>query len=246
MLIAKMFILLARPGANLYNKTAMNRYSRLPAFIFLFIVLIKTDGSAENSPGGADVFSDIKVRMISSSQENKKLAVENKALKAELVGLQLEIEQYEQEIGRLDPGYMKAKEAARRQKKRPAGRSDPRGDDLIREARNIYLSGRSMALDDVQRLREVQLYDLQYQKQELELDLKSLEFARQKIREQRRPELDALERDIQANITKIRGLSVKIAGQEKAALNYPGRIDLLRMENKALKQRIRQLKRLLK
>ena len=241
-----MLILLARSRANLYNKTAMDKRLRLLLFLLVFIAAMTIEGAAENLSQGADVFDDIKVQMISSSRENKGLAAENKTLKAQLISLQLEIERYEQDIGKLDPEYMEDRELLRREKKRSTGWMDPADDALVREAQNIYLSGQSMALDDVQRLRELQLYDLQYQKQELELDLKSMEFLQQKIREQRRPELDALERDIRANIAEIRALSVKIAEQEKAALAYPREIELLKMENKALKQRISQLKRLLK
>lgn len=237
-----MRILLARSGANLYNKNVMNKKSRLLFFVFLFTALIKTGWSAEDLSGKADIFDDIKVRMVSSVEENVRLAAENKALKAELIDLQLEVEQHEQDIEALDPGYRKARKAAREQTQVFSGRDDPRGDELIQEAQNIYLSGRSMALGDVQRLRELHLYDLQYQKQELELDLKSLEFLDRKVGEQRRPELNALEREVEENAARTRTISEKIAEEEQAALRYPQTIDLLKMENEALKQKISQLK----
>jgi hypothetical protein len=103
-----------------------------------------------------------------------------------------------------------------------------------------------MALDDVQRLQELQLYDLQYQKQDLDLDLKSLEFLHEKVSEQRRSEIDALEEAIKENKNKARDISIKVAEEEKAALIYPQEIDLLRMENKTLQQRINKLRRMLK
>ena len=244
MLIAKMRIFLARLRANLYNEITMNRYSRLLVFIFLFTALVKTEGLAENFSGEADVFDDIKIEMISHAQENKKLADENKALKAKLVSLQLEIERYEQEIKALDPQYIEAR-AVEKKNRKAADQGDLQGDDLIREAQNIYLSGQSMALDGVQRLRELQLYDLQYQKQELELDLESMKFLDQKVSEQRRPEMDALKRETEIREEKTREALIKIDEEKKAAFVYSQRIELLKMENKALKQRIGHLKQLL-
>lgn len=210
------------------------------------IAVTQADGAAENLSQEDSVFDDIKVRMASSLEENIRLAEENKRLKRELTSLQLEIERYEREIRRLDPGYTKAREVSRKQKKRSAGLKDSRGGDLVREAQNIYLSGQLMALDDAQRLKELYLYDLQYQKQDLELQLKSMEFLYQKINEQRSPELDALERKIGDNAAKAKELVVDIAEQEKAALSYPQEIEFLEMENRSLQKRIDHLKQFLK
>ena len=241
-----MLILLARPRANLYNKITMNKYLRLLLILLISIAVTQTDGAAENLSQEDSVFDDIKVRMASSLEENIRLAEENKRLKGELTSLQLEIERYEWEIRRLDPGYMKAREVSRKQKKRSAGLKDSRGGDLVREAQNIYLSGQLMALDDAQRLKELYLYDLQYQKQDLELQLKSMEFLYQKINEQRSPELDALERKIGDNAAKAKELVVDIAEQEKAALSYPQEIEFLEMENRSFQKRIDHLKQFLK
>lgn len=241
-----MLILLARPRANLYNKITMNKYLRLLLILLISIAVTQTDGAAENLSQEDSVFDDIKVRMASSLEENIRLAEENKRLKGELTSLQLEIERYEWEIRRLDPGYMKAREVSRKQKKRSAGLKDSRGGDLVREAQNIYLSGQLMALDDAQRLKELYLYDLQYQKQDLELQLKSMEFLYQKINEQRSSELDALERKIGDNAAKAKELVVDIAEQEKAALSYPQEIEFLEMENRSFQKRIDHLKQFLK
>ena len=224
----------------------MNKYLRLLLILLISIAVTQTDGAAENLSQEDSVFDDIKVRMASSLEENIRLAEENKRLKGELTSLQLEIERYEWEIRRLDPGYMKAREVSRKQKKRSAGLKDSRGGDLVREAQNIYLSGQLMALDDAQRLKELYLYDLQYQKQDLELQLKSMEFLYQKINEQRSSELDALERKIGDNAAKAKELVVDIAEQEKAALSYPQEIEFLEMENRSFQKRIDHLKQFLK
>ncbi|MCK5179293.1 MAG: hypothetical protein KAR32_07155 [Candidatus Omnitrophica bacterium] len=224
----------------------MNNRLRLVVFLLIFAAVRTGDGAAEIFSGEPDVFDDIKVQMITSVQDSKKLVDENKALKARLIGLQLEIEQYEQDIEKVDPEYMRARRAGGGKGKRSAGWSDPRGDDLIREAQNIYLSGQSMVLDAGQRLWELQLYDLQYYKQELELDLKSMEFLYRKVNEQKRLELDALAREVEDDAEKIGNMTMKIAEEKSAAVYYSKRIELLGMESRALKRRISQLKGFLK
>ena len=241
-----MRILLARCCANLYNKTAMTQHLRLVLFALILAAVMTTEGSAENFSGEPDIFDDIKAQLMNSSRGLKDLVDENKTLKARLISLQLEIEQYEQELEEADPEYMRARRAGKEQAKRSSGWSDPEGDDLVREAQNIYLSGQAIPLDGVQKLRELQLYDLQYQKQELDLDLKSLEFLHEKVGEQRRSELEALENTVRENAEKNGDLLIKISQEEAAARNHSKHIKLLERENKGLKKRIDQLKKLLK
>ncbi len=215
-------------------------------FALILAAVMTTEGAAENFSGEPDIFDDIKVQLINSSRNHKDLVDENKTLKARLISLQLEIERYEQELEAADPGYMRARRAGKEQAKRSSGWSDPEGDNLVREAQNIYLSGQAIPLDGVQKLRELQLYDLQYQKQELDLDLKSLEFLHEKVGEQRRSELEALENTVRENAEKNGDLLIKISQEEAAAHNHSRHINLLEMENRGLKKRIDQLKKLLK
>ena len=215
-------------------------------FALILAAVMTTEGAAENFSGEPDIFDDIKVQLINSSRNHKDLVDENKTLKARLISLQLEIERYEQELEAADPGYMRARRAGKEQAKRSSGWSDPEGDNLVREAQNIYLSGQAIPLDGVQKLRELQLYDLQYQKQELDLDLKSLEFLHEKVGEQRRSELEALENTVRENAEKNGDLLIKISQEEAAAHNHSRHINLLEMENRWVKKRIYQLKKLLK
>ena len=224
----------------------MTQHLRLVLFALILAAVMTTEGAAENFSGEPDIFDDIKVQLINSSRNHKDLVDENKTLKARLISLQLEIERYEQELEAADPGYMRARRAGKEQAKRSSGWSDPEGDNLVREAQNIYLSGQAIPLDGVQKLRELQLYDLQYQKQELDLDLKSLEFLHEKVGEQRRPELEALENTVRENAEKKGDLLIKISQEKAAAHNHSKHINLLEMENRGLKKRIDQLKKLLK
>jgi regulator of replication initiation timing len=223
----------------------MNKYLRLLLIMAIAITVMKTGGAAEGQSQEDSVFQGIKARMVSSYKENVRLAEENKKLKEELIGLQLEIERYERDIKRLDPRYMQAREVSRKQKEESSGLKAPRSGDLVKEAQSIYLSGQLLALDDVQKLKELYLYDLQYQKQDLELQLKSMEFLHQKVSEHRGPQLDALETEIGGNEARMRRLVEEIAEQEKVAMAYPQEIEFLKMENRSLQKRIDHLKRVL-
>jgi len=223
----------------------MKTYLKLFVLIFLFSAVMGKNGLAQEQPSKGGFFDGIKAQMMSAVKENQELATENKTLKAQLVGLQLEVEQYEGEIEELAPGYADAVESVPAQHARSPSWNDYGDDALIQEAQEIYLSGRLLDLDEQQRLQELKLYDLQYQKQEVQLDLQSQEALYQEVDEERQQELDVLQGDIQGNRVKEKDLSLKAAELEKAALAYPQEIDLLKMENKALKQKIHDLKRML-
>ena len=224
----------------------MIQHLRLVLFALILASVMTTESAAEDFSGESDIFDDIKVQLINSYRDHKAFVDENKTLKARLISLQLEIERYEQELEEADPEYMRARRAGKEPTKRSSGWSDPEGDDLIREAQNIYLSGRAIPLDGVQKLRELQLYDLQYQKQELDLDLKSLELLHKKVGEQRRLELEALENAVRESVEKKGDFLMKISQEEAAVRNHSKHIKLLEMENKGLKKRVDQLKKLLK
>ena len=116
-------------------------------------------------------------------------------------------------------------------------------DPFIDEAQELYLSGQIMNLSDEQNLHELHLYDLQYQKQKLLLDLRELEVLYGEVQGKRSQEMEALESEIQEIINQEKEIRIKVMVLEKAAIAYPQDIDLLKMENKALENKIIRLKR---
>jgi len=191
----------------------------------------------------------IKEGMVTAVQENKKLNKENRALKNELVGLQLAVEQSENKVDALMaqqkslPNDFAMREGQNRQA--PSTLEEFGIDDMIKEARAIYLSGQSEPLSEIQRLQELYLYDLQYQKQELLLELKSKQAQYQSVGENRLEELDRIQQDIQDNIQQRKELELRSIDQEKAIRMYPKEIDLLKMENQAFRQEIDLLESML-
>ena len=116
---------------------------------------------------------------------------------------------------------------------------------LIEEAQELFLSGQHMDLGEEQKLRELQLYDLQYQKQELELDLEDRQALHRKLEPQRQQEIQALKIAIQENTKEEERLYQRTAAMERKLAVYPQDISLLKMENETLKKRIKQLRKLL-
>jgi predicted RNase H-like nuclease (RuvC/YqgF family) len=236
-----MFILLARLNASLYNGNIMNIDLRLWAMMILFIAVAGRSGLAQDQSPEEQGLDAIKHQMISAAQRNHELAIENKTLKAQLVALQMEVERYHKDVAELDrrsgqdggdAGF-------------PASRDMLVDDPLVQEAQAIYLSGRSMDIDEEQRLREIQLYDLQYRKQELQMDLQSKESIYRETAGQRKQELNSLRKDIQKNEEKEKDLYRRIAEAEKVTAAYPAGVELLKMENQVLRQRINNLKYLI-
>lgn len=216
----------------------MNIYSRLWILAVLFLALTGQNGSAQNETQRESVFDVIKSRMRSAADQNKELAAENNALKAQLVALQLEVEQYRRDVEELEQRYAAAGRSVGERASLPAGQGKASG------GRAAAGDDPQTAADDLQRLRELRVSDLQYQKEELLLDLKLKEYLHKEAGEERRRELDALQKDIRENAEREKALSLKIADLEKAALAHPLEIELLKTENKELKRRFEALKRL--
>jgi len=227
----------------------MKNYSRLYFGVMCFLIILGSNVFAQNQSVENSVFDPIKFQMKSITEENAVLSKKNKSLKAQLIGLQLEVERQEEVLRDLDPDYVPKERYSREQDRppstEPTNREEYEDLAMIEEAQELFLSGQYMDIDEEQRLRELQLYDLQYQKQELKLDLKERQGLVQEFGKQRRRELQAIENGLKESIREEKDIRRKVAGAEKRVLAYPQDIDLLKMENEALRKKIGQLRKLL-
>ena len=223
----------------------MYRHIPIGTILICFIVLAAHKGLAQNEDisGAAD---PIKTQMSAIAEENRRLLDENKRLKTKLIGLQLEVEKQEREIRSLQPKIENTKKIKREREVIPEvpNINYESMDDasLIKEAQDIYLSGQFMDLDIEQRFQELYLYDLQYQKQELQLDLEEKQALYDEIGTQRQTELDDLQREIQQNNEKEEEVISQIIELNKASTNHSRRIRDLTMENQFLREKIKRLK----
>jgi len=224
-----------------------NHFRLFIGFVYFLIVLgpnvFAQDQSVEKS-----VFDPIKFQMRSITEKNSALAKKNKTLKAQLISLQLAIEKHEQERKGLDPEISGKMQYSREQSQAPSAQpldhsKDINGTALIEEAQDLYLMGQHLDLDEGQSLRELQLYDLQYQKQELELDLQDKQALYEEVKEQRHKELQIVEEDFQERVREEKDMRLKVADEEKKMLTYTQDIDLLKIENETLRKKIEQLRK---
>jgi hypothetical protein len=218
--------------------------------VVCFLVFLGPNVFAGGLPVENGEFDPIKVQMKSIAEENSALANQNKLLKTELIGLQLEVEKLEQEIKAMDPGYANKVRLASAQNQAYSTRASRQLEELddaalIEEAQDLYSSGQYMELGEGQRLRELELYDLQFQKQELELDLQERQAMLRDIEGQRNQELQDVKIAVEITGKEAEEARSKVTEAEQRALLYPRNIGLLKMENERLKKRIGQLRKLL-
>jgi len=241
-----MCICLARPCTNRYNETIMVRIIKIVVFSMFLLLASGSDGTAQNMPNNTAVFKPIKSQMTAQNQENIALVKENKKLRAQLIGLQLESERIEREIRRLDPDYRVNRKFVREQSGVFLVQSDELKaldeDSLIREAQEIYLSGQSLDLNLVQKLRELRLYDLQFQIQELRLDYRELENKSGEIDSKHSEALQVIQSRIDQNSKREKDLLRRKVDLQEAAMTYPQEFSLLEMEIEGLKEKIYQLR----
>lgn len=247
--MAQMFIPLAWPNGSRYNETNMKNYFRTWIGIVCSLGVLGSNALAQDQSGKNNIFGPIKAQMLSVAEKNAVLAKQNQTLRVRLIGLQLEVERHEKVIRDLDPGFIN-KERRSREEDRASSVELMSGEELensalIKEAQDLFLSGQYMDLDEEQRLWELQLYDLQYQKQELEIDLQDRQALRQKIEGQRRRELQIVEGEVQESAREEKNIHRKVAEAKKKVMAYPQNIDLLKMENETLRKRIGRLRSLL-
>jgi len=190
----------------------------------------------------AGLLNKVKAQMVFAAEENKKLVKENKALMVQLISLQLEVEKREKERELALKSIHATTPLLLIETPMPAQWEDVQNDALNQEARDIYLSGRSMNLDAAQRLRELKLYDLQYERQELQLDFKVKELLLTQKNEKKHPDFDTIKKDIEKSVAEEMVLRDKIAHAEKEAMEYSGQVEMLKKENTALRKKIKRLK----
>src|SRR3989338_1953368 len=203
----------------------MSKYFTAYCLVTLFLLGVHGVGFAQSTTEEKSDFDPIKSQMSTLIEDNRELMARNKELNTQLISLQLQVHKMENQLQELDPHYVEYAPREHDHSDRDSDQASDiqllEGDALIQEAQNLYLSGQFMDLPMEQKLKELYLYDLSYQKQELELDLWEKESIYQEIQEGKNQELTAIEEELKAYSVKGRDLMQKIAELEKAKMTYP-------------------------
>jgi len=224
----------------------MKNYFRSWIWVVYFLSVMGISATAQDESGNNSIFDPIKSQMLSVTEKKITLAKQNQALRVQLIGLQLEVERHERVIKDLDPGFINKERRSRKGDRFSSiysmNKEELENSDLTKEAQELFLSGQYMDLSEEQRLWELQLYDLQYQKQELEIDLQDRQVLHQKMEEQRHTEFQVVEEEVQESARKEKNMHRKVTEAEKRVMAYSRNIDLLKMENETLRKKIGYLR----
>ncbi|OGX37183.1 MAG: hypothetical protein A3C36_00955 [Omnitrophica WOR_2 bacterium RIFCSPHIGHO2_02_FULL_52_10] len=191
--------------------------------------------------GEQTIFDDFKEKMMIAVKEHERLAAENLDLRAELIELRFQVEKKERQKG-IVPSRSKDHGSGLKIRDRELSESSLLlGKDAktpVEEAQEIYLSGQTSGVGDGQRLKELFLYDLQYQVQDLELDIQLKEFWLGNVDSERKQKMDVLNAEVSTIKEQEQAMFQKVMEQERLVAGSPQQLELLKMENKMLKDKI--------
>jgi len=238
---------LARRDLSRYNAFIMARSLKITLMIAVLCLLIGTTGFAQDAPQSNNSVEAIRSELIKARRTTNDLKEQNKRLKSKLLGFQMEVQRSEAEVKKLEHLYP---HRANPDRERSAVFSDAdkglkgvtTSDPLVQEAQEIFLSGQIMDLSDEQKLKELYLYDLQFQKQELRLNLEEMGVLYQDVERKQMEEMETLQDEIRELVSREKQVYRQVMEAEKAVLSYPQIIELLKVENKRLQETIRRLK----
>jgi hypothetical protein len=202
----------------------MNVLLRPGIAVGVFLVVMGQNSFAREGLSGDTAFDTIKARMISAARDNRQLTAEYKSLKDKLAGLRMENARLKNDLEALES----------QETRQPMG--DIADDVLIREAQEIYTTGRSMNMDGRARLKELFLYDLSFQKQESRLDWQVKRRLSQEEWSRRQKELGVIQKDIEEGLAQEKRLLNEIAELEKGILTSSRDKGLLETDGKRFQE----------
>ena len=113
---------------------------------------------------------------------------------------------------------------------------------ILKESKNAFMRGELLDFDEKQRLRRLQLKDLEYEKRELEMQIEMRSFHEEDVKRDQKEELNELKRDLQKYIEKEQDLRGQIEEIKADALNFSKKIDDYEIDNFDLDVKIKQAK----
>jgi len=213
-------------------------------FIYLCGILVC---SRYASAQGYESFTRIKEKIAVLLVEHKKLKARYDFLRKDFLALKEAVEQKEQEIkdirnqgNQVHLSRQQVKDFINNSQQRL---EELRNEILLKESKNVYLTGELVDVDEKQRLRKLQLSELQIQKRALQMDLKLKDMGKKDREKTNKAPLE----DLQKNLKKIQDeeqeLIRTIAVIEEKRSSQPQKARVLKLENEKLEREIAEWKR---
>ncbi len=182
-----------------------------------------TEAAEEES--GYQGFAVIKERINVLLKENQALEAEYAQLKQEFLDVQGTADSYKEEIAVLEEELKQTESAD--------ASTQEAGTD-IKEPPDI---------GQIKDLRQLQLYDLYYQKKELELELQENQESSQPGQEPGDAQTAALRDELERNLEKEKELTRQAAELRQKTASYPEEIEQFKRENAELEDQVKALQR---
>lgn len=193
------------------------------------------------------VFKEIKARIAALLVENKKLETEYAAIQKEYAQTKVLVEQHRNEIDMMHQHFLETnrerKDTKKAVKSLRVGQDSMANDILIKQSRIAYLKGELLDMEEKERLWNLQLADLGYQKRQLEMDYKYKNFYSQENQRRQNEELNNLKKELKSLLEQERELKHQISELETKRESYPYKAQRLTEENKEWEDKIKALQK---
>jgi len=201
-----------------------------------------SSGSARHS-----VLDNIKSQIALLVEENQRLSSEYRSLQQEYADLQKVVKQNENEMREieLESNSRSAREEEQKQlvKTYYEDLDGINNHILIQESQNMYLRGELLDVEESQGLMRFQLADLQNQKRELELQLKTKEFYSEEEHQKFQGEINSLKKKLKSYLEKEEEMMSQIREQEQGNSSLPQSVEKLRQKNEEFNDELTDLQR---
>ncbi len=197
--------------------------------------------AVDSSPVGLEDFSMMKIQVGELLQENQTLEVQYKWLKEEIENLDKAIKDETENLGRIKNDF--GLKNASGETIVPTTYDQVETELLLQESQKNALNLKAIDSDSVSKLWELKLADLQYQKRQLELEVKMASLTCKENLDKRKEELTALNKILQDNLSQAEALKKQISEMEKKADVSPQQLSEYKIINKRLEAQIEEKKR---
>ncbi len=220
-----------------------------PLFFILFSAMIvaispanpsQEDFSIADQAPKQNEFDSMKSQISQLIEENKKLEVEYSLLYSEFENVVQQIKERRNEVAMLE---QKAGMPAEPQAEAPSQSDGNSNELLVLESRINFLKTRLGNLEDQIAARTMQIKSLQYQKGELEIDVKMKNYQIVEKDKKSSGSIEALKTDLQKIQAEEQAAVERIAVLQEEKQSYPQKIKELQDANKDLKDKIATLEK---
>jgi len=184
------------------------------------------DSARYYQPDDPEGFESLKQEAAALISVNKKLEEQFRLLRDKSIRLQALVEEYRREVEALAQDSQQISSVTGDRPDPKESRYQPRlssteDEIILNESKNRFLVGQLINLDEHKRLWELQRQDLEYQKRDLEMQLKLKQFKYHELKREREKAIQSLRNQLKSNYEQVKFLEETKASMEKELAEAP-------------------------